>query len=321
MSALAAINGVRPFRMKAGISRVEDLANGQEALSPNIIGARTVFYVDGNCGVDTNSGIGGWQNAFKTLTVALAASNADIAVDSKGWAARNVIFCRGDSFTEDLVLLAQKTDVIGVGSFDKHPMTCVIGNHVPTGATASYGTRFFNIMFKGDATTGADIWTLDVYASGLKFIGCHFWAYAGTVATAAIVGVSSDHLEIVDCEFTGGFTDATIELSVAQQGLRIVGNYVESAGVGIELLSTTTDAATINEEYMLISGNTVYAATECIKDSAGLALVIDNRCVSKQASGLNGVGVIDAEENLALNNFIAASDRTNMPWPAVQAVT
>jgi len=318
-TAKAPLNGSRPFRMIAGVSRVEDLANGVEALGP-AVGAKTVFYVDGNAGNDSNSGVGGWENSFKTLTVALAASNADIASNKYGWAARNVIYARGDTFTEDLDLLAQKTDIIGVGSYDANPRPGLVGNHEPTG-TSCTGTRFFNFFFRGAHTAGADIFTLDTYSTGIQFIGCKFSAHAAIIATGAIIGVSTSDLQILGCEFTGGFSDATIELSTDQRALRIVGNYIESGGQGIDLKSTTTDGATIEEEHMLIQGNTIYAATECIMDSSGLALVVDNRCVSKQASGLNGVGVIDAEENLALNNFIAASDRTNMPWPAVQAVT
>jgi len=313
--------GKKPFMMRIGKNYVSDLIDGQLALGNMAIGAKTVYYVDGNYGNDGHTGTGGWHNAFKTLTVALAASNADIASGSEGWAARNVIFAKGDTFTEDLVLLAQKTDVIGVGNYGQWSRPGLVGNHVPTGETASYGTRFYNFHFQGADTAPNDIWTLDTLCNSLRFENCVFDSQSTTAATAAIVATALLNLHVINCEAWGAFSDAVIELNGDSSGTRIIGNYIEGANQGIHLNSDVVDGSSGTQMAILISENTIYAATECIMDEAGVALVVDNRCISQQASGLNGVGVIDAEENLALNNFIAASDRTNMPWPAVQAVT
>ena len=83
-----------------------------------------VWFVDNNGGSDSNDGLS-WETAFKTLTYAMGISHADIA-NSKtghglGWAARNTLYCRGDTIDEDLTTLAQKTDIIGVGSCDEQP--------------------------------------------------------------------------------------------------------------------------------------------------------------------------------------------------------
>ena len=56
-------------------------------------GAKTIYYVEGNAGDDDNDGLT-WETAFKTLAVALAASHADIASGSTGWASRNVIYLK-----------------------------------------------------------------------------------------------------------------------------------------------------------------------------------------------------------------------------------
>jgi len=303
--------------MKAGISRVEDLANGVEALSLAAVGAKTVYYCDGNAGVDTNSGVGGWENSFKTLTVALAASQADISLNKYGWAARNVIFCRGDAFTENLVLLAQKTDVIGLGHWDRFPLCGLIGNHVPTAAAnAGLGTRFFNFHFRA-AAAGGDIWTLDSTVAGLSFINCRFDSMSSTTATAAIVATASTDLVIQGCEFPGKWSDSTIEIAAGDAfGLRILDNYVEGATDGIELNSAVTDSAGVTERYMLIKDNVVVSVDIGINDASGLAYVIGNRVITENAQGTAGAGAIVAGAKRMLDNRISASDVANAVVPA-----
>ena len=77
----------------------------------------TIFWVDGNA---TTAGNGKtFRGAFNTLSAAMAASHADIAVSSRrAWATRNTIFVIADSITEDLTAMAQKTDIIALGSND-----------------------------------------------------------------------------------------------------------------------------------------------------------------------------------------------------------
>jgi len=317
MTAKAALNGSRPFRMISGVSRVEDLANGVEALAPNLIGAKTVYYCDGNAGVDTNSGVGGWENAFKTLTVALAASNADVALNKYGWAARNVILCRADSFDEDLVLLAHKTDGVGLGSWDQWQGCGLTGNHVPTGATASYGTRFFNMHFKANAA-GGDIWTLDSYAASLGFYGCTFDSRSTTAATAAIVSTAAMNLQIVGCEAWGAFSDAVIEIGAGDaHGLRIIGNVIEGANEGIHINASVTDESGATQRSILIKDNVIRATTTCINDASDIAMIVDNRCVTAAAKGSAGAGAIVGNELFSSGNKISASDLANADWPAL----
>ena len=142
-TAKAPVGGKRPFRMVAGISRVEDLANYSEMTHAEMLGVKTVYYVESNAGNDGNDGLT-WDSAYKTLAVAMAASHADIAVNSRGWASRNVILYKGDANSESLVKFAQKTTVIGVGSTDGNGPARIVGLHVPVNAGA-YGCHFVNL--------------------------------------------------------------------------------------------------------------------------------------------------------------------------------
>jgi hypothetical protein len=318
--AIDARGSTRPFVMRKGISVLSDLADGMNAASLALQGAKTVFYVEGNAGLDTNDGKS-WDTAFKTLTVALAASHADIAADSRGWAARNAILCKGDALDEDLVLLAQKTDVIGCGSWNARSKCGLVGNHVPTGATASYGTRFFNFFFMANAA-GGDIWTLDPYMNSLEFHNCTFYAGSTTAATGAIINAGVDLLGVYNCEFVGRFSDAVIEFGTGDgfRGARIIGNYIEGANQGIHLNSGTTASSGASLINGVIAGNVINTATECIYDEADIAMIIGNMCVTAQAEGSVGDGGIVGEENVSMDNKLSCSDGANFDWPAVEVI-
>lgn len=297
------------YILRKGVSRLEDLADGFMSNEPGV-GAKTVYFVDGNCGLDTQTGIGGWDNAKKTLASALAASHADIASGSYGWAARNVIYVRGDTLTEDLVKLADKTDVIGVGSYDHRSMPGIMGNHVPVGTFM--GTRFFNICFRSPAT-GGDIFTIPATVTGLSFIGCQFDGASATKATGAIVITTSESFTVRDCVFTGAFSDAVIELAGTEfNSLMIRDNIIQGANEGIEAKSTVTTS--IRAGYIL--NNTINTTAICINDASGKLYVHGNRCITGNAQGTAGAGAIVAGAKMMLDNRISASDVANAIVPA-----
>ena len=297
--------GKRPFRMVRGVSALDDLVNGYMAYGHLAMGAKTVYFVDGNAGVDSGAG-DSWDTAFKTLTYALAVSNTDIASGAKGWAARNVIYCKGDAFDEDLVLLAQKTDVVGVGSYNAKAKAALIGNHVPTGTTCSYGTRFFNFHFIANAA-GGDMWTLDNTVSDLEFHNCTFHAGSTTAATAAIVDTAAPFLGLYNNEFIGRFSDATIEFGAGDgfRGTRIVGNFIEGANNGIELASGTTasSGATLLNGY--IDSNIIHVAALTIDDNADIAFCTNNMLFSDATGGTALDVAIDVNVKRCVNNYLA----------------
>ena len=289
---------------------------GDMIIYPGGSGGGNEFFVDGNFGDDTWAGTS-FERPFKTLAVALAASHADIAAGSKGWAARNRIYCKGDALDEDLVLLAQKTDVIGVGSYDRFPYCALVGNHVPTGVTCSNGTRFFNFMFMANST-GGDIFTLDTNNAWLEFNGCRFSAQSTTAATGAIVATATSHLRVLNSTFMGRFSDAVIEFGAGDaRGSLIKGNHIEGANAGIEFAGGTTDSAGVTEEYIYVEDNIISTATECINDAASIVRINNNVCSTLQAKGAAGAGAIVGQEFLSGGNKISASDLANADWPAL----
>ena len=131
-----------------------------------------IYFVEGNAGNNVNDG-SDWEHAFKTLAYALAISHASIN-KTAGWAARNTIFCKGDYLDEDLTKLAQKTDIIGVGSCDDQPRCRLVGTHVipdATGGIDYMGCRFFNMDFRDDGASSN--WTI-TNQSGIEFHNCRF---------------------------------------------------------------------------------------------------------------------------------------------------
>jgi len=317
-AAKAASGNKQPFIMRRGISGLDDLVDGNLAMGVALAGAKTVYYCDGNAGSDGATGIGGWSNAFKTLAAAIAASHADIALNSLGWAARNVILARGDSFTENLVLMPQKTDIIGCGHFDHNSMASLVGNHVPNATNETHGTRWFNFMFKGDATIGGDIWILGAKCTGMQFIGCKFSAVSETPATAAIVATAAPFLEIRDCLFTGAFSDAVIEFGIGDcRGLRITGCHIEGDEDGIEFASGVTDGTAGLEEIMVVSDNTIITTAICIDDDSDLVYTLRNNCFSGNAKGTTGFGVMDVLLLRSQDNRLTDSSTANMISPAL----
>ncbi|HEB27544.1 MAG TPA: hypothetical protein ENI05_07180 [Porticoccus sp.] len=315
MSSIAKspLKGLRPTRMKAGISRVEDLANGQEALGPGV-GAKTVYYCDGNAGNDNNSGVGGWENAYKTLATAMAASHADIALNKFGWAARNVIYCRADWFVEDLVALPQKTDVIGVGSADGRKGAGITGNHAPVNTTA--GCRFFNFNFQ--PTAAADLWILTNATSGLEFWNCRFLSTNGaTVAVSGIDTTASTFLKVIGCEFSGQFSADYIDIGAGAIDSMVIMDNIMSGGSDNGIMVTDTATVTATRRGMII-GNFIECADIAIDvNSTSLFNVFNNRLISGEAVG-SGSYVIDL--TYAVDNILTGND-ISVRIPSVTDIT
>jgi len=287
-----------------------NIASGGSMVFPNPSGGQD-YFVDGNSGSDTATGFS-WDLSMKTVTVALAASHANIAASSTGWAARNRIFIKGDAFTEDLVLLAQKTDIIGVGSYNQWMKAGIVGNHVPISSTG-IGVRFFNVYFRAPAA-GGDIFTLNSTQRGIEFHDCTFDATNTASATGAVIATAVWFLKIVNCEFVGQYSDAVIKIGAGNaQGLTISNNYIEGANAGVELNASTTTSP----NKALIANNIFHTGTECINDAANVAAIVGNNCVTLQVKGTTGAGAIVGNEYLGAGNKVAASNLANADWPAL----
>lgn len=283
---------------------LEDIAAGVGSIG-------TTYYVDGNAGADTNDGLS-WEYSFATLSAAMAASHANIAAGSTGWASRNRIFVKADAITEDLVKFAQKTDVIGVGSMDWRSKAQIVGNHVIPGTTSYMGCRFINMEFKGPAA-GGDLFTI-TSQHGIEFIGCDFLATSTTAATGALLPIACVDFKVEGCRFMGAYSDAIIEVGAGQaDGLTITDSFLQGANTGIEISGSATFAA---GRYGIIKDNVISTTGACIVDSEGKSYVIHNNLVTAAAKGTAMAGAITCTVAYAQDNRITTSDANNVVYPA-----
>ena len=232
-----------------------------------------VYYVDGNVINDQGDGTS-WATAYQKLSTAMAASHANIGLASnRAWAARNVIYVRADEITEDITKLAQKTDIIGVGSNDAYGKAGVTGSWIIPDTINYMGCHFYNMMFTDAGATA--IFDIDSQ-TGLEFHDCLF--DSGTATTIGLQVEESGWLVVENCEFSRvsaslGF--ATAAISVVQDtdlfvGIKIIGNKINTAGIGIDWNET--------ESYnCLIADNVIYATGMPIDCESNDVVVVNNR--------------------------------------------
>ena len=288
-------NVLTPLGLK--MNEVQD-----ELISMGLFAVGDVFYVDVNAGAAGNDGTS-WESAYKTLAAAIAASNESIAAGASGWAARNRIFYKGDNNEDDaetLITLANKCDIIGVGSYDHRPYPVMIGNHV-IGSGAYMGCRFINMGFLSPAAGGV-IFTAPTTTSGLAFLNCHFDGRSTTPATKALMLTAIEQCSILGCDFIGKYSTTTIDIGTgSSRALRINNNFIESGAIGI----TTHASMTCADAIATILNNVFDVVTLFIDDDSDKCLVGGNRGRT-QADG-TVVLTMDYNDNIAYDNVFAHS--------------
>lgn len=254
-----------------------------------------VYFVEGNAGSNGNDG-SSWDKAFKTLTYALAISHANIAAGSKGWASRNTIFCKGDSLDEDLAALAQKTDIVGVGSCNNIPKCRLIGTHTIAAATWA-GCRFFNMEFMDDGASSN--WTFS--QGGFEFHNCVFRCDASS--TAAITVAIPHDVKIIECEFLedvdgNPFDTVAIAITGGAYNCQIRNNYI-TGDLGI-----TIGAGTYH--HCRIDKNVFYTEGMCINDASSLWQVTNNQLLANVDTS-TPANICTSATALACNNICTGS--------------
>ena len=276
------------------------------------------YYVDSNGGHDTDNSGSSWDDAFKTLTVAMAVSHANIALGNPTYAARNRIFYKGDANAETLTTLAQKTDIIGVGSGGgARSKPQIVGVHAIS-AVAYSACRFVNMGFV-PVSNGDNTFTASGGQHGLSFIDCEFDAGSAIAAGSALVLTGNAGVRIQNCQFTGPYSDAVIEILAGNnEGLQIESNYIEGAEVGIELATGVTSFP----KKILIKGNEITVATIGINDvDTTLAAIVDNGVTTLTTDGgAAGDNIIIGNKQISRGNIVCSSDATNVTWPVPVAI-
>lgn len=322
----------RPLSPRAGggrdlgtMSKMWGTAYVQEVYSNALIGPGAIlnpyggenYFVDGNVAA-TGDGLS-WESPFLTLAEAITASNTSIALTAnRWWARRNQIFVCGDQeIDEDLTILPEKCDVIGLG-YDIYPYPRIIGNHTiaatrPTAGSAN-GCRFINCGFIDESGT-ADLFAVPAGCHGLSFIGCHFLPKSG--------GSAGKALEITNCSGVR-IVDSCIDvLAGSMTNIYAVGISIEGTSSIHDLVIenchiTATEGITIANGTLMGSmiRNCVIRATgECIDDDSDDVQVVSNMLISDANATEAGAGVVDCNTALAVGNRVTCGDHLNAPWP------
>jgi len=297
---------------KSLVDYIDGLGMGMEARGA--LGG-TVYYVEGNSGSDEEDGLS-WDTAFKTLTKAFAVCHSNMAQRSR-WARRNTIYIAGAYFEETLTLFPQKTDVVGVGSYDANTMAGIKGHHAPT--TTAYGTRFFNVKF---LTTNANsaIVTLTSATSGVQFIGCEFDGTGGTV-NSAILATAHPFLKVIGCRMKGAFDTSYISFGTGEAGGALIqGNIMTGCtAAGIVLGSGTTAPWE-----MIIDDNLIEAATVVVDDNSnsgtGIAYVTRNMLISLASSTAGYAENMNINLGLAAGNYLTTPNIATV-YPVLDTTT
>ena len=263
------------------------------------------FFVDAN---RANSGGDGksWDTAYKTIAAGLAASHADISLSSnRAWAKRNTVYYCGDAISETLVLAAEKTDLIGVGS-DVGSMPKVTGNFTIGTAVSSF--RVINMGFV--PTTTAPVITFPAGMHGWELHHVKLYKIEGVTNSAMLLSTDSRDFTMKD---TFIFEDARANKSTI--GFNIAGT---TAGVGRSLIQdcyiSGTEAFNVVDTSAYFEGaicrNTIFNATAlCVDDDSDSWMFIDCRLITEAAVGnSDGSGVVDWNTELICGNMAHCSD-------------
>lgn len=283
------------------------------------------YYVDSNTGDDDKNGLGGFGNAMKTLAVAIAASNASIVESplgtGRGFAAENIIYYKGDSNTEVLTTLANKCNIIGVGSGGGHrAMPAIVGEHI-IGAVGYVDCNFINMGFLPENNTG-DLFTLPKELNGLKFIGCDFQSEnGGAIAGSAFTIVGGNNMVIEGCRFGVKFTDSVIEFTSdgSSEQMIIKNNVVRGENKGIEFVTGLTSSTDLSGP--LVEGNTILTTAICIEDAdQDKVWVVRNNCVTAADDGVAGIGIIKCNVARAVDNKVSSAGGVNADFPIATSI-
>lgn len=318
------LEGQMDYFGKANGNTVMTITDGGVILPS--LGDGIKYYVESNTGVDTKSGRGGFGNAMKTLTVAIAASNASIVLSplgtGRGFAARNKIYYKGDSNTEALTTLANKCDIIGVGSGGGHrARATIVGEHVIS-ANAYVACRFINMGFLPENNNG-DIFTLPTGLNGTTFLDCDFESENGAaIAGSAIVAVGGNNMRIEGCTFGVKFTDSVLEFTASgiSEQFIIKNNTIIGAEKGIEFITGLTSSNDYSGP--LVEGNTIHTALICIEDAdQDKVRVVRNNCITAGADGTAGIGIIKCNVKTAVDNKVTSADGQNADFPIPSSIS
>ncbi|MCE5334366.1 MAG: hypothetical protein LLG06_07220 [Desulfobacteraceae bacterium] len=283
---------------------------GGSVMGGNPTGAAD-YFVDLNVSA---TGDGSMGAPFATISEAITASNTSIGLTAnRWWARRNRIWVMGDGIDEDLTVLPEKCDIIGVGS-DLVPYPRVIGHH--TIAAAKVGCRIINMGFQLDGT-----------GVGLTIpAGCHGFQILGGMLQPAAAG-NTVGVQITDSAL------------VRIQGFEIYQNPAAYGtgicAVGIAIAGTASNHQTVIDSCYInategidvvasapaydsrISNCFIHAVVLTIDDNSDQFCIINNRLITDADIDSDPKTGIDCKNEYAVGNIITGSGTEGQcdTWP------
>ena len=237
------------------------------------------FFVDANVASSGGNGTS-WDEAYQTIAAGLAASHAQISnSNNRHWARRNTVYYCGDSISETLVLAAEKTDLIGVGS-DGGSFPRITGNF--TIGTAVVSFRIINMGFV--PTTTAPVITFPAGMHGWELHGVHLYKVEGVTNTATLQAITSR-----DWVINNSFLYPDAGGAYNTLGFALTTN---TAGIGrsriFDSLIVGTEGMDIADggyyEGAIAKGNTIIATNLCIDDDSDSIAFIKNNLITDRKS-------------------------------------
>lgn len=268
-------------------------------------GAPSVFYVDGNV-VSSGNGLS-WLSAFKTVAEGiLVAHTYQGTSGNRAWAHRATVYVCGDDPDEDLTKMAEKSDIIGVGSANTRHGPRLYGNHtIQASATDNYnGCAWYNFTFTPQAA--GVLFDLPTGHHGVEWHNCWFeWAAACTTGVRITACNDSwvDGCQFVKGSGTGFSTAAILFGNGLTINNRITNNFID-AGIGIVVPTGVTGS-----EGNRIDNNVICAVTLCIDDNDDTFYITNNMLISEADNSTLG-NCVDANDKKAAGNILTGSSDT-----------
>jgi hypothetical protein len=283
---------------------------GGSVMGGNPTGAAD-YFVDLNVSA---TGDGSMYSPFSTIAEAITASNTSIGLTAnRWWARRNRIWVMGDGIEEDLTVLPEKCDIIGVGS-DLVPYPRVIGAH--TIAVAKVGCRFINMGWQ--ATGTGDLFVIPAGCHGFQVIGGHVQpAAAGNTKAFEITDSALVRIEGLEIyQNPAAYATGIFGVGIAIEGTSanhqtVIKDCWINASEGIDVVSS---APAYDSR---IEGCMIHATLLTIDDNSDQFHVINNRLITDADIDSDPTTGIDCKEEFACGNIITGSGTAGQAdtWP------
>lgn len=272
------------------------------------------FYVDANVAAAGDGS--SWDEAFSLIASGLAAADAQIGLSAnRAWAKRNTVYYCGDYVSEALVLAAEKTDLIGVGS-DVGSFPRVVGPFTIGTAVPSF--RIINMGFMPTSTAPAITFPSGMHGWELHFVT--LYKNTSYVCTAQLLSTDSRDFVMQNVRILPDNAGAlsTIGFNIAGTTSGVGSARIRDCEIhGVEGLNVVDTSAYY--EGATCKRTLIKATNLCIDDNSDSIAFIDCRLITAAASGsAAGSGIVDWNAALAVGNIAASSDG-NGPLPDLNA--